>query len=212
MQYKRKGIDFCADPGCLSQEYGGEIGELRYCSEHIPDRVTEEEYQVALDYCALVATSQGVEFGIIPRVNPIPVRKELTMSTIGLYFGIGQEAANDLRARLNELLGRLGYATETSANTSRERRKPWSGGLPKGLIALDRGELAVVPMPAPGEVETIVRFLRRQAGAVHNGQFTLNFHDTPTNRALVTYAEALEEAVRRQENVVKEDTGATPRS
>lgn len=121
------------------------------------------------------------------------------MSTIGLYFGLSQEAANDLRARLNELFGRLGYATETSANTSRDRRKPWSGGLPRGLVALDRGELAVVPMPAPGEVEAIVRYLRGEGVAYHDDSM-------PISRNLLAYAETLEQAVRRQANVVKEDS------
>lgn len=63
MIYKRKGIDFCAHPGCLRQDYGGEIGELRYCNEHIKDEMSEEEYQADLDYCVEVAHSQGVEFG-----------------------------------------------------------------------------------------------------------------------------------------------------
>lgn len=119
------------------------------------------------------------------------------MSTIGLYFGLTQEAANDLRARLNKLFGRLGYATETSANTSRERRKPWSGGLPRGLLALDQGELAVVPVPESNEVKAFISYLRNSS---------LNFYaNSLTNRALLAYAEALEQAVRRQEDVVKED-------
>ena len=110
------------------------------------------------------------------------------MSTIGLYFGLSQEAANALRARLNELFGRLGYATETSANTSRERRKPWSGGLPKGLIALDRGELAVVSVPS--EVLATIRHLRSVAA-----------HPGPISQTLLAFAEALEQTVRRQENL-----------
>lgn len=63
MRYKRKGIDFCAHPGCLSQEYAGSIDELQYCSEHIQDEMIEEEYQADLRYCVGVAEGQGVEFG-----------------------------------------------------------------------------------------------------------------------------------------------------
>ena len=40
MVYKRKGIDFCAYPGCMRQDYGGNIGELQYCSEHIVDEMS----------------------------------------------------------------------------------------------------------------------------------------------------------------------------
>lgn len=63
MIYKRKGIDFCAYPGCLRQDYGGEIGELQYCAEHVQDEMSEEEYQADLTYCVQIATEQGVEFG-----------------------------------------------------------------------------------------------------------------------------------------------------
>ena len=63
MTYKRKGIDFCAYLGCLRQDYGGEIGELRYCNKHIQNEMTEEEYQSDLNYCSQIATEQGVEFG-----------------------------------------------------------------------------------------------------------------------------------------------------
>lgn len=122
------------------------------------------------------------------------------MSTIGLYFGLTQEAANALRRRLNELFGRLGYATETSANASRKRRKPWSGGLPKGLVALDRGELVVVKVPL--EAQAVIVHLRESTKALKED---FGKHADYIIAALLAHAEALEQAVRRQENVVKED-------
>lgn len=60
MKYKRKGIDFCAYPGCLSQEYAGEVDGLQYCSEHIDEAADGD-----LAYCKEVAARQGVEFGTI---------------------------------------------------------------------------------------------------------------------------------------------------
>jgi len=62
MIYKRKGIDFCAHPGCLCQSYGGEIDELRYCTEHIQDK-TIGNHSADLAYCIQIAAEQGVEFG-----------------------------------------------------------------------------------------------------------------------------------------------------
>lgn len=62
MIYKRKGIDFCAHPGCLYQDYGGEISGLRYCLEHIEVK-TIGDFQADLDYCVQIAAEQGVEFG-----------------------------------------------------------------------------------------------------------------------------------------------------
>lgn len=66
MRYKRKGIDFCAIPGCLNQDYGCHVGELQFCNEHseeIPDEMGEEEYQEYLEYAVEIAEGQGVEFG-----------------------------------------------------------------------------------------------------------------------------------------------------
>ena len=63
MIYKRKGIDFCAHPGCLRQDYGGEVNELHYCAEHIQDEMSKEEYQADLAYCIQIAAEQGVKFG-----------------------------------------------------------------------------------------------------------------------------------------------------
>ena len=58
MRYKRKGLDFCAFPGCLSQEYAGEVDGLQYCSEHV-DQADESDQ----DYCNKIASEQGVSFG-----------------------------------------------------------------------------------------------------------------------------------------------------
>jgi len=35
--YKRKGFDFCTYPGCLSQEYAGDVDGWRYCPEHVDE-------------------------------------------------------------------------------------------------------------------------------------------------------------------------------
>jgi len=59
MIYKRKGLDFCAYPGCLSQEYAGDINGLQYCSEHI----SKADFLADLKYCEEIAAGQGVEFG-----------------------------------------------------------------------------------------------------------------------------------------------------
>jgi len=58
MIYKRKGLDFCAYPGCLSQEYAGDIDGLQYCSEHIDEASPSD-----LTYCEEIAAGQGVKFG-----------------------------------------------------------------------------------------------------------------------------------------------------
>lgn len=63
MIYKRKGIDFCACPGCLRQDYGGEVEELRYCTEHIDEATDYSTYSADLEYCIQIAAEQGVEFG-----------------------------------------------------------------------------------------------------------------------------------------------------
>ena len=60
MKYKRKGIDFCASPGCLSQEYAGEVNGLQYCSEHISNADDSD-----LAYCEEIAARQGVKFGTV---------------------------------------------------------------------------------------------------------------------------------------------------
>jgi len=58
MKLKRKGIDFCAYPGCLSQEYAGEVDNLVYCSEHINEADERDRM-----YCEAIAKQQGVPFG-----------------------------------------------------------------------------------------------------------------------------------------------------
>jgi len=48
MKYKDKGIDFCAEFGCLESLYGGEVDRLRFCPEHfeaLPDVLSDAEIE-----------------------------------------------------------------------------------------------------------------------------------------------------------------------
>lgn len=107
------------------------------------------------------------------------------MPTLGLSFsGLTQEEVNELRAKLNELFGRLGYATDQPANPYRERRKPWAGGLSHGLVALGKGELAVVPLPRIDEVEDTINDLRDRLAP-----------ESDYPEAVEAYADALQQAL-----------------
>lgn len=112
------------------------------------------------------------------------------MATIGLFFAMPQEDANAMRARLNELFGRLGYATEEGTVSSRKRRQPWRGGLPGGLIGLDKGEVVVVPVPDdPDQREEVIRRLRQLRD--ENEKDFFDPCSDPLTQALSAYADAL---------------------
>jgi hypothetical protein len=64
MKLKRKGLDFCAEPGCLSSVYGGELGELVFCPEHF-ENAQDENYEFYLAYACDTARRQGVKFGVV---------------------------------------------------------------------------------------------------------------------------------------------------
>lgn len=119
------------------------------------------------------------------------------MSTIGLSFSsMEQGEANALRKRLNRIFGVLGYATDTSVVASRERRNPWAGGLPKGLVGLDGGELAVVRVnPSPTEVQAVIAHLRKSMAALAKD---FNQDADHIIAALSDYADALELAAARR--------------
>lgn len=68
MRYKRKGLDFCAHPGCLNQDVAGTIEadgwQLSLCHEHYEDAEdTEKEAQFLLRTCRENAERQGVAMG-----------------------------------------------------------------------------------------------------------------------------------------------------
>lgn len=51
MKYKDKGRDFCAEPGCISQEYGGEVDGLRFCPRHCPEHLSDKQYDFYCGNC-----------------------------------------------------------------------------------------------------------------------------------------------------------------
>ncbi len=115
------------------------------------------------------------------------------MSTIGLYFKMSKATTNEMRHRLNELFGRLGYATDIPSKADApDRQMPWRGGLSHGLMALDRGELALVPVPDPGSIEKVITELRRVRD---ENQSFVSPHSDPLALALEAYAQALETAL-----------------
>lgn len=68
MRYKRKGLDFCAYPGCLNQDVAGVIEadgwELHLCHEHYDEvEDTDRAAQELLTVCQEVADRQGVPMG-----------------------------------------------------------------------------------------------------------------------------------------------------
>jgi hypothetical protein len=116
-------------------------------------------------------------------------------ATLGLYFQLEPEEANAMRQRLNETFGELGYASDTSAHKGRERRKPWAGGLPHGLIGLDRGELALVKVP--DEPKAVIHHLRQSVKTIERN-FRGEAEFICIKDGLTAYADALQAALDRR--------------
>lgn len=112
-------------------------------------------------------------------------------SAIGLYFPLSKGAANDLRRRLNYQFGQMGYADKDS-------KPPWRGGLPAGLLAIDKGELALVLLP--DEQRTWAReWLYQRADDLTNDTETgCTPKELAIAEALRTIADALGEAMNKE--------------
>jgi hypothetical protein len=111
-------------------------------------------------------------------------------SAIGFYFPLDKDERNALRAHLNALFGALGYAEEGS-------KPPYRGGLPAGLMALDKGELALVLLP--DEQRVWVRdWLEEQAEALEEAT-PQSLQDLDVIEALHVIADALTAAMERED-------------
>lgn len=102
-------------------------------------------------------------------------------NTIGLYFPLSKDDLNALRHRLNYLFGTLGYADEDST-------PPYRGGLPAGLMALDRGEIIVMQLSGEQRSQAM-EWLYSEAAGIEEG---------PIGKALLAIAKALEDSTHRQ--------------
>lgn len=114
-------------------------------------------------------------------------------ATIGLYFPLSKDELNALRHRLNYLFGSMGYADEDST-------PPYRGGLPAGLMALDKGELALVLLP--DEQRAWAReWLLQQAATLEKAEPPRSFRELGIIEALRVIADALGEAIDREAEV-----------
>lgn len=109
-------------------------------------------------------------------------------NAIGLYFPLSKDEVNALRSRLNYLFGTMGYADEDST-------PPYRGGLPAGLMALDRGEISLVQLP--DEQRSWVReWLYGQAQFYEDTESST--HKAGLIEALRTIADALTGSIHRE--------------
>lgn len=117
------------------------------------------------------------------------------MATIGLYIrGVDQEGANALRARLNQIAAEFGYTSERGATAG-------EGNLAEMLMAIDRGELALVLLPDEQRAWAI-NWLDQQAAALREDADS--WREYSLGEALTTIADALVTAQEREDQASAE--------
>lgn len=106
------------------------------------------------------------------------------MASLTLYIPGPPEAANVLRATLNEMYGELGYGAPRSD-------PPYRGALGEGLRAQAEGEIALVLLPPEHQAQA-AQWLREQATELE--QKARDFRTLGLAEALAVIADALEVA------------------
>lgn len=109
------------------------------------------------------------------------------MASLTLYIPGPPEAANTLRAKLNEVFGLLGYGSVRS-------NPPYRGAAAEGLQVLAEGEVALVLLPPEHQAQAI-QWLREQAAQIR--QEANDFTVLGLAEALDVIAAALDAAMER---------------